>query len=264
MTHALVAAAYGEMEGDASTIDLDYTVGRDGADAAFYIARPGRKALTAPDDGTFLALFDEDIAIELQKLRRELYFVHAAVLSRGEAVMLVAKPGGGKSTLTWALLHHGFGFLSDELAPVDLDTLEVHPYPRTLALKREPPGTYPLPRRTVVTSRSLHVRGVLGSVVRAPAALGAVVFLQYNPDASGPTIRRLTRPRPAHASMRTPSIPSRMRVTVSTAPYGSRRPTPATSSSARICGRPVRCWPGRWKRPSRRVRANSGSPSSTL
>ena len=192
MTHALVAAAYGEMEGDASTIDLDYTVGRDGADAAFYIARPGRKALTAPDDGTFLALFDEDIAIELQKLRRELYFVHAAVLSRGEAVMLVAKPGGGKSTLTWALLHHGFGFLSDELAPVDLDTLEVHPYPRTLALKREPPGTYPLPRGTVVTSRSLHVRGVLGSVVRAPAALGAVVFLQYNPDASGPTIRRLT------------------------------------------------------------------------
>jgi hypothetical protein len=114
------------------------------------------------------------------------------VLTRGEAVMLVAKPGGGKSTLTWALLHHGFGFLSDELAPVDLDTLKVHPYPRTLALKRKPPGSYPLPQLTVITSRSLHVRDVLGSVVRAPAPLGAVVFLHYDPDASGPTIRRLT------------------------------------------------------------------------
>ena len=148
-TYALVTAAYGEMQGDASTIDLDYTVGQNGADAAFYITRPGQKALKAPDNGTFLALFDKDIAIELQKLRCDLFFVHAAVLTRGEAVMLVAKPGGGKSTLTWALLHHGFGFLSDELAPVDLDTLEVHPYPRTLALKREPPGTYPSPRRTL-------------------------------------------------------------------------------------------------------------------
>ena len=106
--------------------------------------------------------------------------------------MLVAQPGGGKSTLTWALLHHGFGFLSHELAPVDLVTLEVHPYPRTLALKREPPGSYPLPRRTVVTSRTLHVRDVPGSIGKAPAPLGAVVFVHYNPDASRPAIRRLT------------------------------------------------------------------------
>jgi hypothetical protein len=192
MTYALVTAAYGEMQDDAGTIDLDYTVGTNGADAAFSIARAGQKALTAPDNGTFLALLDKDLAIELQKLRRDLYFVHAAVLTRGEAVMLVAKPGGGKSTLTWALLHHGFGFLSDELAPVDLDTLEVHPYPRTLALKREPPESYPLPRRTVLTSRSLHLRNVPSRIVKAPALLGAVVFLNYDPDASEPTIRRLT------------------------------------------------------------------------
>jgi len=191
-TQALVAAAYGEMQGDAGPVDLDYAVGRDGAAAAFYITRQGRTALTAQDDGTFLALFDADIAVEMQKLRRDLYFVHAAVLTRGAAVMLVAQPGGGKSTLTWALLHHGFGFLSDELAPVDLDTLEVHPYPRTLALKREPPGSYPLPRRTVVTSRTLHVRDVPGSIGKAPAPLGAVVFVHYNPDASRPAIRRLT------------------------------------------------------------------------
>lgn len=198
-TYALVTAAYGEMQDDATTIDLDYTVGQNGADAAFYITRPGQKALKAPDNGTFLALFDKDIAIELQKLRCDLFFVHAAVLTRGEAVMLVAKPGGGKSTLTWALLHHGFGFLSDELAPVDLGTLEVHPYPRTLALKREPPGSYPLPRRTVTTSRSLHVRNLPGSVVKAPTPLGTVVFLNYDPDATAPKIRRLT---PAEAGAR--------------------------------------------------------------
>jgi hypothetical protein len=195
-----VAAAYGEMQGEVKTVDLDYAVGRDGAAGAFYIARRGRTALSAPDDGRFLALFDEDISIELQKLRRDLYFVHAAVLTRGAAaVMLVAISGGGKSTLTWALLHHGFGFLSDELAPVDLKTLEVHPYPRTLALKREPPTSYPLPRRTVRTSRSFHVRDVPASGDRAPALVRAVVFVHYDPAASAPTVRQLT---PAQASAR--------------------------------------------------------------
>src|SRR5437660_3433695 len=53
-------------------------------------------------------------------------------------------------------------------------------------------GSYPLPRRTVVTSRTLHVRDVPGSIGKAPAPLGAVVFVHYNPDASRPAIRRLT------------------------------------------------------------------------
>ena len=191
-THALVTAAYGQMQGDASEVDLDYCVGR-GPDAAYYITRQGRPARVVPDDGTFLAAFDEDIAVELQKLRRDLYFVHAAVLTYRAAVMLVAQPGGGKSTLTWALLHHGFGFLSDELAPVDLDSLDVHPYPRTLALKREPPQSYPLPPRgTLTTSRSLRVQNVPGIVGSAPVALGAVVFVHYTPEASRPMIRRIT------------------------------------------------------------------------
>ena len=191
-TQRLVLAAYGEMLGDAGDVALDYAVGRDRAAEGYYITRQGQRALVARDDGTFLAAFDRDISVELQKLRRDLYFVHAAVLIRRAAVMLVAKPGGGKSTLTWAMLHHGFGFLSDELAPVDLDTLQVHPYPRRLALKRKPPDSYPLPRRTVVTSRSLHVQDVPGRVGKAPAQLEAVVFVHYNAGASRPAIRRLT------------------------------------------------------------------------
>ena len=191
-TLALVTAAYREMRDNAGTVDLDYAVGRDSAAAGFRITRQGRASLMAPDAGAFLAAFDEHITVEMQKLRRDLYFVHGAVLIHRAAVMLVAKSGGGKSTLTWAMLHHGFGFLSDELAPVELDTLQVHPYPRTLLLKREPPDSYPLPRRTVVTSRGLHLLDVPGSVGSAPASLEAVIFVQYDPRASEPAIRRLT------------------------------------------------------------------------
>ena len=31
--------------------------------------------------------------------------------------------------MTWALSHHGFRYLSDELAPIDPGTLRVHPFP---------------------------------------------------------------------------------------------------------------------------------------
>ena len=94
--------------------------------------------------------------------------------------MLVAPSGGGKSTLCWAILHHGFRYLSDELGPVDLEQLNVHPYP--------------LPPKTVRTSRTLHVTAadIPGGIVRGPAPLSTVFFLIYDPEASAPSVRRLS------------------------------------------------------------------------
>lgn len=196
LSQALVTAAYGPLQGDPGVPDLDYVVGRDGAPAAFFVKRAGREEpLTAPDDGTFLALLDEDVVIQLQKLRADLYFIHAAVLKRGDAaVLLVAQSGGGKSTLCWALLHHGFRYLSDELGPVDLATLNVYPFPRALALKNAPPASYPLPPNTVRTSRTLHVAtaDIPGGIVRGPARLSTVFCLTYDPDAPAPSVRRLS------------------------------------------------------------------------
>jgi len=183
------------MRSDGGEPDLDYTVGREGVPAVFFIARKGRERLTAADDGRFLALFDEDFAIEIQKLRRDLYFVHAGVLRRGDvAAMFVTKPGGGKSTLCWALLHHGFDYLSDELAPVNLATLEVHPFSRALALKKEPPASHPLPTLTPRTSRGFHVRleDLPAAVVQRPTPLAAVFFLSYAPEVAEPAVRRIS------------------------------------------------------------------------
>ena len=53
---------------------------------------------------------------------------------------VLGKTGAGKSTTAWGLLHHGFSYLSDELAPIDLETLEVLPYRHALCLKRRPPS----------------------------------------------------------------------------------------------------------------------------
>lgn len=194
-TTALLTATYGHMEGDAAGADLHYTVGRDRTGGLYRIDREGGELRTVPDDGSFLALFDKDVTIELQKLRHDLYFVHAAVLTAEEsAFMLAARPGGGKSTLCWALSHRGFPYLSDELGPVDIETLRVHRYTRAVMLKTRPPASYLLPATTLHTSRGWHVAAedVPSGVGKNLTRLAAVFFLNYAADARAPSVRRIT------------------------------------------------------------------------
>ena len=112
---ALLSAAYGAMRSEVGAADLEYTVSRvAAATSGFVIERSGASPIEAPDDGRLLALFDADLAIEIQRLRPDLYVVHAAVLTHGDgAVMLVARRR--KSTLSWALSCI-MGWISDELA----------------------------------------------------------------------------------------------------------------------------------------------------
>jgi hypothetical protein len=192
-TRALVTATYGHMQAGPGCVDLHYTVGRDTSESSFFIQRKDGKLLTAPDDGTFLALFDEDFAIELQRLRPELYFAHAAVLTFSDsAFMLVTESGGGKSTLCWALSHHGYPYLSDELAPIDLETLRVHPFARALMLKTPPPASfYPIPAAAVRSSRGWHLpaEDVPGGVGVDPTRLTTIFFLRRDPAASASSVR---------------------------------------------------------------------------
>jgi hypothetical protein len=101
----------------------------------------------------------------------------------------------GKSTTAWALLHHGFDYLSDELAPVDLDSLRLQPYPHALCLKKEPPLPYSLPARSVRTCSTLHVpvTQLPNSTLAKPAPLSAIFFLEYCPELKIPTARTITK-----------------------------------------------------------------------
>jgi hypothetical protein len=170
------------MAGAGGPPDLQYVL-----DGGASVGMPGQRAV--PDDiedvEEWLQWLDEDLAIALQELRPDLYFLHAAALTWGERTILLATPsGGGKSTTCWALLQEGFGYLSDELAPIELSTLRVYPYPRALALKQAPPPPYDLPvgalrlPRLVYVGRP-HLRSRLSTEVRG---LNAVFFLNRAPE----------------------------------------------------------------------------------
>jgi hypothetical protein len=194
---ALLVANYGHLQGSPQRGGLRYVVSRprrrSGA-PSFAIVRAGRPPLTAADAGEFLFAFEKDLTVALQQVRRDLYFVHAGVLTcRDRAFLLVGPSGRGKSTLTWALLHHGCRYFSDELAAIDLGTREVWPYPHALCLKQEPPPAYPLPPQILRTSRTLHIPVDLlpGGAGRQPAPLRAAFFLQDRRETSRPALHPL-------------------------------------------------------------------------
>lgn len=61
---------------------------------------------------------------------------HAGVVAKGQdAVMIAAHSGGGKSTLTAALMEAGYRLLSDEFAVLRRDRVALMPYPRPVSLK---------------------------------------------------------------------------------------------------------------------------------
>lgn len=121
--------------------------------------------------------------------------LHAAVLERnGQAVVLPAPPGSGKSTLCAALMIHGWRLLSDELALLDPQTGLLTPCPRPISLKnrsidvireRDPSLVFGPLAKDTVKGTVCHLRPSDHSIDRATQRVAPawVVFPQYVADA---------------------------------------------------------------------------------
>jgi hypothetical protein len=152
-------------------------------------------ANAAEDDYHFLYALEKELTLELQRVRSELYFVHAAVVERnGRCVLIAAESGTGKSTLAFVLQRRGWRYLSDELAPVDIAQLSVFPYKHALCLKSVPPEPFASLPPHVSTDRTLHVPAdQLNTVAdEAPRPLGGLVFLQRKHGNRVPGIKKIS------------------------------------------------------------------------
>lgn len=198
---SLLRTSYGHMLSDVvNNPDLEYKVGQHSQAGGFFIDRD-RERIEAETAYDFLYDFEKDLTITLQHKRPDLYFIHAAAVEwSGAAVILVAPSGTGKSTTTFGLLHEGFRYLSDELAPVDLQTLAVQPYPHALCLKSPPPPPYVLPATTLRTEVTLHlpVSDLPSTTCDTAVPLGAIFFLSRE-EASNTFVKRIDA---AEASVR--------------------------------------------------------------
>lgn len=179
------------MLSDAVAADLVYEVHRE-AGTSLRIVRVGsRFEAPARDVGEVIYLLESDLVVQAQLRRRDLLFLHAAVLSHeGRAYLFPGRSGAGKSTTCWGLLQHGFGYLSDELAPVVMASAGVLPYPHGICMKREPPAGYALPDTALRTSRGFHVVPLpaIGHATEDPVPLGGIFLLEYDADAPEPSL----------------------------------------------------------------------------
>jgi hypothetical protein len=172
--------------------DLQYTVNCTGG--TFSIAREGQDHLTGEGLSDLLFLLEKDVTVELQKRRSELLFLHSAAVERGgKAYLFAAEAGSGKSTTTWALLHHAFRYLSDELSPIDLDSLVVLPYPHALCLKQPALVPYAVPERAIRLGLTIHifVESLPSAPAPVPQPIGALFLIKHRPELAVPELRAL-------------------------------------------------------------------------
>ncbi len=96
----------------------------------------------AADPVALVETFEPEIVN--QAIRESLLhlWIHGACLVRGdEVILLVAKTGTGKTTLSLGLLAHGYRLLTDDIILMDLQTGEFLPLPRCPKY-REPAPAY--------------------------------------------------------------------------------------------------------------------------
>ncbi len=136
---------------------------------------------------------------------RDLLLVHAGCVSQGDvAVLLPADPGSGKTTLVASLVRAGFGYLSDEIAPVDPQSGLVHPFPRALIVRKsslrlfgDVPASTGLSPVTYKNRRFISAQDLGAETVRGPRLPGLVVVPRFEPGAE----TSLTPLRPAETAI---------------------------------------------------------------
>lgn len=197
---ALLHANFSAMATSTVPPDLVYYVAAD--DHAFHVWRHHELVAHVHDLGALVYVVDSDIIVHLQLIRKDLLFIHGAVVTDAAgAHILTGRSGAGKSTTCWGLVRRGFDYLSDELAPICPADGMVQPFPRALCLKTASPDGSALPRGTHVTARGLHVpvSSLPGRNASRPSPVRTLLFVEYAAGRAKPTVRPIG---PAEAAAR--------------------------------------------------------------
>jgi hypothetical protein len=109
--------------------------------------------------------------------RRDLLWIHAAVIAfAGRALVIAAPTGEGKSTLVGELLEWGCTYLSDEVAAIDPKRRAVLPFPVSPFKRIATHEALPADRLHEIPK--IPIRLVMGSVAASPVPLAKLYILR--------------------------------------------------------------------------------------
>ena len=126
---------FGYFKSTSSQTDITCSIEK--SDGTFHISAKSKryslsyKTTETPNTDTYLSLFGP-VIYEV----KDFFLIHAGSLNTpdGKSIFISAPSGFGKTTLTKALQKQGFKLLSDELAPLNIRTGLIHPYPRGMGV----------------------------------------------------------------------------------------------------------------------------------
>lgn len=125
-----------------------------------------------------LPYLKEEVIRRFMQARQELLWFHAGTVERnGNALLIAGVSGQGKSTLTTMLGQRGWRLMSDDVAPIRMDTDDVLSFCQS-PLRRLDPGA-DVPQDEVGSIDREHVELDIAALRREPARLRAVVFPQF-------------------------------------------------------------------------------------
>ncbi len=121
-----------------------YELRRRAADPSYEIFTDGELLHAGIDAGSLVDWLIFDVGRRAYASSHPFVVLHAGVVSlHGRGIILPAPQEHGKSTLTTALVRAGFGFLSDEAAPIDPRTSTVEPFQRPILLSPRSIAVFP-------------------------------------------------------------------------------------------------------------------------
>jgi hypothetical protein len=132
-----------------------------------------------------------------------LFYIHSGVVGRGadDCILLPAASGSGKSSMTAALVHRGYRYLSDEVALIEPTTFRVPPVPLALCVKSTGfdvmspyhPGIRAIRGHQRMDGKLVrYIPPDPATLQRTPAQVSHIVFPRYVADART-EIRRIGR-----------------------------------------------------------------------
>lgn len=153
--------------------------------------RDGHRLLDTPDGSRAFLHLLWDVNQRVFRSTPDKLLVHAsAVTAHGRAVIMAAPPESGKTTLSLGLVERGLGYLSDEAAAIDPETLLVHPFAKSLSvdvgaqpfLERFRPDTDPAIEPYLDGQWQVPPDSIRDGAVAPPTRPGWIVLPRYVRD----------------------------------------------------------------------------------
>lgn len=140
------------------------------------------------------AMFEWGLNWTITSSANQYFIIHAAVLEKnGQAIIISAAPGSGKSTLSAYLATQGWRLLSDELALIDPVTMQVYGTGRPINLKNQsielmknyyPEADFSPIAKDTHKGEVCLLKAPEASIANShtPATPSLLLFVQYTPD----------------------------------------------------------------------------------